>query len=478
MSDPKTPSPDELRAQLFDAASRQDATLLEELCIRHQAAILEHFTTWQKPPESVRRVQPLLQRYIDGLVAVARCFADRLSRPELMEALQGPPGSNPLLRWQQALDQARSAMEALNYADAEEILRRCLEEASGLQGSGVTLYLPVTYGLLGECLFQSGHAGDAVAPTAEALDLSQAAGDTEGERAYVGNLYEIHRYLGDAPAAAEQADRLADLLERDGDAAEAERYRKQAALVRKSEPANRVICNIDGRRLELTEALGTKLGGVQFAFERNRLTLRPAVVWSQQGHEFGARQQFDEALALFHRAAEADRFDPHCRYHAGLTLLCLERYAEAVASYEEVEALAPGWFHCRSDLWLAQQLAAGRFNHPVFLLYHLLEDGAVSPQEKLQLADRALQQVPGVAFIHRGRGRSLLALQQRSEAEEAYRRGLACAEEPDIRTRLLVDLATTVADVEERRRLLDEAIRLDGNLVAAAMATLLLAQDG
>jgi tetratricopeptide (TPR) repeat protein len=201
-------------------------------------------------------------------------------------------------------------------------------------------------------------------------------------------------------------------------------------------------------------------------------------VWGQQGSELGSRQQYDEALALFRKAATADRFDPHCRYQAGLTLLYLEKYHDAVAVYQEVEALAPGWFHCRTDLWLAQQLTAGRFNRPVFLLYHALEDGAASPAEKVQLADRAIAQIPDVAFIHRARGHNLFVLQQRTEAEAAFRKGLSCTEEPDIRTRLLVDLAAVLDPGEERRQLLDEAVQLNGNLVAAAMATLLLAREG
>ena len=63
---------------------------------------------------------------------------------------------------------------------------------------------------------------------------------------------------------------------------------------------------------------------------------------------------------------------------------------------------------------------------------------------------------------------------QLDEAEAAYRRGLAIAEEPDVQTRLLVALAGSTADSTERVRLLHEAMDLGGNLVAAAMASVLL----
>jgi tetratricopeptide (TPR) repeat protein len=477
MSDPLTPSADDLRRALLEAAAQDDPVVLEQLCARHRDAILRHFADWKRAPESVRNFPPLLEGYIQGLVAIARCFEQRLGRPELLQALQGPPGANPLVCWQETLEQARMEMEALKYTEAAARLERCLEEVRGLKGSGVAAYLPVTYGYLGECHFQSGNADTALAPTTKALELCRAARDSEGERTYLGNLYEIHRYRGDAPAAAERADDLADLLQCQGDTAEARRYRQQAALVRHGEPANRVICDVNGRRLEVAEAVQLKMEQVQFAYERNRLTLHPATVLTQRGQELGSRGENEAALELFQKAAAADRFEPHSRYQAGLALLCLERYSEAVEIYEEVEALAPGWFHCRSDLWLARQLAAGRFNHPLFLLYHHLVDGSAPPAEKVRLADQALKQVPNVAFLHRVRGHNLLALQQREAAAAAFREGLRCAEEDDIRTRLLVDVAATSSDVHERRRLLDEATRLQGNLVAAATAALLLARS-
>ena len=52
--------------------------------------------------------------------------------------------------------------------------------------------------------------------------------------------------------------------------------------------------------------------------------------------------------------------------------------------------------------------------------------------------------------------------------------GLAGTDEPDVRTRLLVALGNAVADHEERRQLLHGAVELSGNLVSAAMATILL----
>ena len=71
-------------------------------------------------------------------------------------------------------------------------------------------------------------------------------------------------------------------------------------------------------------------------------------------------------------------------------------------------------------------------------------------------------------------GGALGKLGRDDEAEAAYRRGLAIAEEPDVQTRSLVALAGRTGDSTEKVRLLHEAMDLGGNLVAAAMASVLL----
>jgi hypothetical protein len=60
-------------------------------------------------------------------------------------------------------------------------------------------------------------------------------------------------------------------------------------------------------------------------------------------------------------------------------------------------------------------------------------------------------------------------------AAAAYRNGLACASEPDVRSRLLVALAVSSPSAPQRVALLREAVAMPGgNLIAAAMATIAL----
>jgi tetratricopeptide (TPR) repeat protein len=469
--------PDELRRLLWETASRGDEAGLERLSRQHRATIVQHFPAWRKVPDEVRTDPARLEGYIQAMAAVGRLFAQRLGDPSLLQSLTGDPATNPLARWQQELEKAQKEMEELHYAETASRLADLLIDVRGLKGSGVDAYLPVTYGLLGECYFQTGQADKAVAPTEQAQALCRRSGDSEGTVTYLGNLYEIHRYRGAAAAAAETATELADCLEQQGQADEAARYRRQAELVRHGEPLCRVIVNLDGRRLELDDLLHGKPGRVQFAYERNRLTLRPCSAWTTQGEKLAGQGRFEGALQLFEQASAADRYDPQCRYQAGLTLLYLQRYAEAVTAYEETEDRAAGWFHCRSNLWLARQMLAGKVSHEVFQMWHVLQDGPLNPQQKATLAEKALRQAPDLALLHQLYGKSLLALGQRPAAEKVLRRGLDCAEEPDIKTRILVDLAAVVADAGEKRRLLEEAVALNGNLVAAAMARVVLALD-
>ena len=99
---------------------------------------------------------------------------------------------------------------------------------------------------------------------------------------------------------------------------------------------------------------------VLFVFERNRITLHPAEELTRRGMDLGSQGHREEALALFREAAQADPYDPHAHYQEGYTLLQLQRYPQAIESYQATEQLAPGWFDCRNNLWLTEQLALGK----------------------------------------------------------------------------------------------------------------------
>ncbi len=462
--------PDHLRELLFGAAAAGDARGLRRLCRDHRDVIVRHFPDWQKVPEPLREDRPALERYFQGLVAVAQTFADGLRDPSLMQLLTGPPGANPLVQWEEKLQQARGRMDELDYHGAAGLLCDLLIDVRKLKGSGVDHHLPVTLGHLGECYFQQADADRAVPHLEQALRLCEQSGDAGGVAAYLNNLYEVHRYAGRPAPAADHAERLAATLAAGGDAHQAARYRRQAEIVRAGEPLNRIIAVLDDRPYELDEVPARQDLHVRFVFQRNRPSLRPAQVHAERGNQLAGEGNFDDALGAFRAAAQADPYDPHPPYLAGDALLHLRRYAEAVESYEAAEERAPGWFRCRADLGLARQLLLGRAGHEVFLAVRALEDGKEPPKERVRLAERALAAAPGVALLHLLHGKNLAALGRRGEAAAAYRSGLDRADEASVRTRLLVELGVLLEDARERSALLREARDLNGDLVAGASA--------
>ncbi|SIO44128.1 Tetratricopeptide repeat-containing protein [Singulisphaera sp. GP187] len=465
--------PTALRECLIVAASAGDRKRLTALSRANRESIAAHFLDWRQVPAAIRDDPTQTQRYLHGLIAIAEIFDHDLGDPTLIQLLSGPDEENPLVRWRQGLDQAGAQLEALDYRAAATTLNDLLIEARSLRGSGADHYLPITYGQLGDCYFQSGAVEKAISPLRHALELCDQSGDTEGVIAYLGNLHEVYRYLGRAPEAADFAERLAVALKGVGRIDAADTYHQRALRVRAGEPLNRVVVEVAGRRYEVAEAPPMVEGKVQFIHERNRISLRPATVLGERGSVMAASGDHEPALELFRDAARADRFDPQPRYLEGLTLLLLERHHQAVEAYEATEELAPGWFHCRSNLWLARQLALGELEYEAFLALFTLVDGPGTPKEKYPLARRAVAEWSGFAPLYIELGQSAEAFGYQQEAEAAYREGLSHAEEPDVRTRLLVKLGVITRSEAERDRLLREAEVLEGNLVSAAMATVI-----
>lgn len=476
----KTPlSPEQLRQALFSAIEARSGWRLGRLCRQYHEEIVREFPQWKTVPEAIRHELAEVDRYAQRMAALADYFVRARRDPRLWQQLTGPEESNPIVQWPKRLQQALRLMEETRFREAIALLSDTLIDYGPLQdfrGNLVADCLAKTYGHLGYCHFQVGGAEKALAPQAKALDLCQQHGDAEGTIAYLGNLFESHRYLGQSGPAADYAGRLAEALGTRGKADDAAWFRKQEAVVRAGEPLVRLIAVVDGRNFEsyeLEDALARENVRVQVVFYRNRLTLKPAAKRTAEGEAAGGRGDFDQALDLFRAAADADRFDPHPNYQAGVTLLYLGRYTEAVESYARTEELAPGWFYCRRYLWLAERLALGRLEHETFLVLEALDEERqdLSPQAKVALAEKALAGTPGVAWLHFALGRNLNALQRPAEAQKAFREGLACADESDVRSCLAIELAGFLdPGSPERNRLLDEARDPSGNLMSAALA--------
>jgi len=467
-------SPKPLRERLFEAVHTGDDAALTRLCAEHEAEVLARFPDWQKVPEEARASPASLQRYGQGLVGIAQCFARTRNRPELLQGMMGTPATNPITRWQESMERARELMGQLDFEGAHAVLAPELERVRTLSGGDAASMQAMTLGQLAMCHFQQGRAGASLPLFQEALALCRKADDEAGIAAYQGSLFEVHRYLGQGPEAAEAADAYAQVLERAGQAAQARRYRTLAGIVRRGEPLNRVVAELEGATLELDELPARFEGSLRFSFWRNRTILDRAMALMRRGGELGSQGRFEEALSYFREAGRADPHAPEPVYEEAFTLLHLQRAGEAVACYDRAEALAPGWYHCRSDRWLAAEIAAGRVSHAAFVLQHALENPRLDAAERERNARLGVQGAPSVASFYLTLGGALAQLGREAEAREVLAEGLRQAREPDIRSRLLVEAARHDAGSAQSQRMLREALAPGGNLVAAAMAQVML----
>jgi len=472
---PRAPDPEELRSRIFDAHAQRDGASVAALCREHADLIAAHFAEWKEHATEVSQDERLLQRYVETLVAIATFFRRVLGRPELEQILVPPGQPDPTEAWRTALEQARERMEALDFDRAAEMLGDFLIDIRDFRGPVVKGYVAAANSLLGQCDFHRGRAEEAATFLARAAALCEEADEPANVRANLESLFEVYRYLGKASEAAEVADRVAALGERLNEPVPAANWRRQAAVVRAGEPLNRVVVHLGERFFEVEDAFPAPGDSVELVFRRNRVTLRPVHARTAEGEEKGSAGDLEGALASFREAATLDPFDPHSRYLAGVTLSYLERPSEALERYRDAERLGPGWFNVRVYLAVSRRMALGQIDPGHFRpISALLGDGLGDASERLTLADRLLEGYPDLAVVHLGRGSSLWTLERQDEAVAALRRGLDCADDDDIRTRLYLQLGLASEEPAERRALLQEAADLNGNLIAAAMATMAL----
>lgn len=470
--------PNSLRDMLIATVSTRDMKLLSTLANAHRQTIERNFAQWQKVPEDVRNNGAAMQRYADTLIKLAEFWRDRFEDPSLMTLLSGPAQANTMqAQWESAIAQAEALSRELRFDEAGDLLKQVVAALASVPVDTPVPFHAVTRGRLAQALFAKGDVEGARDQMNAALDLSVSRQDEQGTAAALRGMYEITRYLGDYPASADYADRLAAQLGKLGNEAEAAWWPKQAARVLAGEPLCRVVFFVDDRQVEVEEVPSIAGGQLRYGFVRNRAPLSLCEGLVQRGMQAATKAKFDEAIELFAQAAKVDPYDPSPHYQWAIALMHLEKPAEAVAQYDLTEKLAPGWFSCRTERWLANEIAQGRVELPAFFALRTEEmpSDAATWEQKLGLVDHAIGRSGQLAPLMLYRGRCLLRLGRIGEAGEALGAGLARAAEPDVKTRLLVDLQMVTADRQEKRRLLDEAIALNGNLAAAAVARVTLA---
>ena len=468
-----------LREELLAAAAACDQRSFEKLCRKNTDEIVASFADWRTLPAEIRSDPEAANRYFQAMIGVARFLADSLGRREPLDQLTGPDDANPITQWEKAISAADELTDECRYREAVDSMEALLPEIEKLQGPAVAEMLATTLERLGAAHFHMGEVEAAKAAVERALALSEQSGDPAGIANNLKGLYEIERFLGHAEASSSCADRLSSLLAQYATPRDSDRWRRTAERVRKGEPLNRVVVEFAGERYELDDLarIPAEIENARVVFERNRESLGSVRALVQEGKELGSENKFEEAIGSFERAAAIDPTDPDPHSQRAFTLIHLQRYAEAAAAYRHVEQLAPGWYHCRSEAWLANQLALDKVQHAVFLLLHELEGDGTPAEDRITLVTETLRVCGKLPHLYLFLGESLLSLGKNKEAKAAFLEGLACSEEPDVETRLLLRLANVAPSKNERQEWLRQVVALNGNLVSAAMAALMLRHD-
>lgn len=465
-------TPKDVRDRLIEAATSASRRHLRALCNQYKATVAANLDLMRKAPEEIRSDTALMENYVQRLGAVAHCLASECGASELWNTLFGTPDDNPLLRWERWYGEIPQRMERLEHTELIDEARSFIREARNLQGAAARQHEALLLGHMGGLLFHSGRSAEALGAFNAAFQLCREIGDIEGQRAYLNNLLETHRYRGENAQAVGMGEELVKLLERCG--ADCDDLKRRMGRIAGSEPLCRVVCCRDSKEMELDEVSQIADGRYEFQFRRNRPSLQMTGVLVRQGNELASSGKLADAIQKYQAAVDTDPYDPDPVYQTGVCLLELGAYAKAREAFEEVERLAPGWFQCRTDRWLAESLETGAAVDEEFRLLRILADGGHPLEKATPLAERAVAAYPEFAPFHLVLGDLYRNQGQNDKAMACYRKGLDFVAEPDLESRLLCAIVTILPkESKERPELLERVAALKGSRVAQATATLL-----
>ena len=460
--------PVELRNRLIAAAGSGSPKKLRAECQKYKDQVAQHLPFITKVPDDIPKDDGSIDQHVQCLVAVAQCLANECDSPELWNKLSGVSDGNPLVQCNRWFNELPERMQRLEYDALISEAMTFIERAKSLRGSAARQQETFLFGRLGELLFHSGRVSESIEPFQSAHRFCIEGNDVEGQIAYLNNLLEAHCYLDDGNAVG-TAEELLDVKHRNG--LSADDVEKRIRLLKQGEPLCRVICVRDGKELELDGITNIGEGRYLFQFRRNRLSLRKTTTLTGRGNQLASAGKYADALEQYHEASETDPHDPDPVYQSGMCLIELGAYGKAREAFEEVERLAPGWFRCRSDRWLADGLEKGTISSEEFLLLRTLDDGGLLPSQAESLAKQGVERFPDFAPLYLFLGDFSTT---EGEAVAAYRKGLELVDELDLQSRLLCALAGRLpAGDPERKQLVSQAVSLQGSLVAKASAKLM-----
>jgi tetratricopeptide (TPR) repeat protein len=471
-------SSDELKDQLFDCIYMNKLVEFEHLCHEHEADILRFFPEWKRPPEEMQTDKEAIRKYSYCLMIIASNFQKQHNNGELMTMLTGIDDSEQSRVWQEQLGKSRTLMQQqLNFDEAIPILENCLDISENVSGAVIDKFLPLTLGFLGECYFHKNQPARAAEYVERALQLTTMQGDYDASFAYRSNLFEICRYMGDSEKAARYAQEIADKAYDRGDLVAASNWRHNARSVAAGEPPYRIVVRIGEELFEMNEIPKIQEERVEFIFTRNRMELVLCTQKCSEASQAAGAGEFDKALKILEEAVSFDPYSPHPLFLSGQIKLAGKQYAEAVADLEKVEKLCPGFESSRCFLWLARLLEKNAVQHDACMVIFEASNDATALEDRLKMCRELLAKYPKYGEVFWRTGKMLVESEKNDEALTVFKQGLAVAADPDLRSRLLRDIAVLTTDEEEKVKYLKDTVAVqDGNALAQAMAAYMLRQ--
>lgn len=433
---------DDLKPRFLSAARAGDERSLRNLCRQHHQAAWKAWPGWAGELLTLQGDPEQALALATDLRIIARAFQAELGDGRFLQIFGNPTP-------EQRLQEARSRVRRLDLGGARSLLVELSQEFGENHPQRVFVLGDLAQVNFFECDFAASEGF-----LKECLQWCDQHRDDQGLLSYAESYFELLRYQDRRQEAAEWA-RVQGWLDR------ADRVCH--------EPLLRVVLHIDDEIYELDRLPARREGRVSASFQRNRVSLYPARVLSEQGRELASQGQVQAAAERLQRACGADVYDPEPHMLLGLIALDEGRFGEAAAHLEASEQRAPGYFHVRSNLWFSRQLQLRRLEPRDWAAWRQLEDGGLPPEGRLSLARQwtAHRLLPHGLFHQ---ARALQELGQAEASRELLEQALKRQPEPHLGTRILLQLGGFSGQPERLR----QAVELGGCLVSAAMARWLL----
>lgn len=375
----------------------------------------------------------------------------------------------------QTLRRARELMQASQCLEALALVSAAIKQTEGAAEDWE--YGPHLMAAASEAsLHGNGSMSVAVQSIEEAIRMCQNRRDLEGVLVYSNTALELYRYHGKTAEATKLCKSLAHLYSQ----IEPEQGRYYAAwseIIASGEPLLRLQALVGQSKYEIDDIPMKFSGSLQLIYVRNRITLAPCEAMVSYAKSLAEQGKLEVALEHFQSAAALDAYAPDCHYQSGFALLSLKRYSQAVESNRRAESLAPGWFSCRLDAWLGEQLQQRQIGHETWEVLNRAQDGGDGPNQRLAYLEQIRPSAEGLGLFHLYVGNAQRELGRVEEARVSFRLGLKSKLEEEVCTKLLVGLGAICVDPSERRDLYQKATELGGHLLSQAAARVALRNE-